>query len=138
MKVLIATDGSPPSLAAPNGLIARRNWFAQPLQLAMINVHPTLPYASWAGKENVARYYDEEGDAAFAPASALLDQHELKHEKVKRVGEPAHEIVKYADGWGADLVIMGTHGHSGITNMLLGSVAQKVLATSTIPVLLLR
>ena len=55
----------------------------------------------------------------------------------KILGEPAAEIVKYAAEWNANLLAMGRHGHSHIAGLLMGWVAQKVLAIATIPVLLL-
>jgi nucleotide-binding universal stress UspA family protein len=53
-------------------------------------------------------------------------------------GDPAEAIVEAAGRHGCDTIVMGTHGHTGIKKMLLGSVAQKVLVNSTIPVLVTR
>ena len=139
MKILFPTDGSEHSVAALRGLISHVDWFAEPPQIALINVHPHLPYAravAWVGKEAAARYYADESGAALAPASAVLDGRGIRYEKVAKIGEPAHEIVSYAAEWKADLVAMGRHGHSHVAGMLMGSIAQKVLATVTIPVLL--
>lgn len=141
MKILFPTDGSGPSVAALRALIEHLRWFAQAPQLAVINVHPHLPYAravAWAGKDAAQRYYDEECAAALAPAIALLAQHGLAGERVQRIGEPAHEIVGFASEWGADLIAMGRHGHTAVATLLMGSVAQKVLATAKLPVLILQ
>ena len=54
------------------------------------------------------------------------------------VGYPAEEILGYADEEKADIILMATHGRSGITRWVLGSVADKVLRASPIPVLLVR
>ena len=116
------------------------NWFAETPQIALINVHPQLPYAravAWAGKDAVSRYYAEESSAVLAQAGAILAERGIRYEQVAKIGEPAHEIAKYATEWNADLVAMGRHGHSHIAGLLMGSVAQKVLAIVTIPVLLL-
>jgi nucleotide-binding universal stress UspA family protein len=51
------------------------------------------------------------------------------------VGRPAREIVAAAQAVGADLVVIGTHGATGFEHLMLGSVAEKVLRTSPIPVL---
>lgn len=59
-------------------------------------------------------------------------------ERVQRIGEPAVEIGRFATEWGADLIAMGRHGYSAVTTLLMGSVAQKVIATAGVPVLLLR
>jgi len=52
------------------------------------------------------------------------------------VGDPAEEILRYVDESEADLVLMATHGRSGIRRFVMGSVAEKVLQTSSVPVLL--
>jgi nucleotide-binding universal stress UspA family protein len=140
MKILFPTDGSEQSLAALDRLVPRLAWFAATPEIALVNVHPHIPYAravAWAGKEAAHRYYDEESSAALAPATALLGDRGLAYERVQRIGDPATEIVHFAREWNADLIAMGRHGHSAITTLLMGSVAQKVLATAHIPVLLL-
>ncbi|MFW5921068.1 MAG: universal stress protein [Polyangiales bacterium] len=53
-------------------------------------------------------------------------------------GMPHREIVRMADEIEADLIIMGTHGRSGLSHLLLGSVAERVVRTSTHPVLTVR
>lgn len=141
MKILFPTDGSEQSLAALRHLVPRLAWFRDAPQLALVNVHPHLPYAravAWAGHEAAQRYYDEECAAALAPGSALLDEAGIAFERAQRVGEPAVEIVRFATEWGADLIAMGRHGYSAVTTLLMGSVAQKVIATAGVPVLLLR
>ena len=51
------------------------------------------------------------------------------------VGKAADEILKQAAECGADLIVMGTHGHTGPERFLLGSVTERVLRHSKIPVL---
>ncbi len=141
MKILFPTDGSEESLAALRHLLPRLSWFREVPQLALMNVHPHLPYAravAWAGHEAAQRYYDEECAAALAPGSALLDEAGIAFERVQRIGEPAVEIGKFAAEWNADLIAMGRHGYSAVTSLLMGSVTQKVIATCSVPVLLLR
>lgn len=54
------------------------------------------------------------------------------------VGEPAEEIVREAKQRPCDMIVMGTHGHSGVARVLLGSVAEGVLRHATCPVLTVR
>ena len=139
MKVLFPTDGSPASIEALRRLLQRLHWFAPPVDLAIVNVHPTVPYAraaAWAGREAVNRYYEEEGQAALAPIAAVLDAAGIQYESMRRTGDPAHEIIRVANEWSADVIALGRHGHGGMIAILLGSVAQKVIATSHVPVLL--
>lgn len=140
MRIVVPTDGSPASLAALKELLPHLSWFAQPTTLALVHVHEKIPYAravAWAGKEVAQRYYDEESDAALAPGVALLSASGITAEVVRRVGDPAQEIVTFANEWKGDLIAIGRHGHSAFEKLLLGSVAQKVVAAARQPVLLL-
>ena len=68
--------------------------------------------------------------AASAAASSGLRPHVV----VLR-GHPAQSIVEYAKACDADLIVMGTHGRTGIAHLLLGSVAERTLRTAACPVL---
>jgi nucleotide-binding universal stress UspA family protein len=57
---------------------------------------------------------------------------------VSKVGHPGELIAKTADSGKFDLVIMGSHGHSALGNLVMGSVATKVMAHCGTPVLLVR
>lgn len=62
----------------------------------------------------------------------------LRPEYALRVGTPAAEILRYADSRDADMIIMGTHGRSGLAHVLMGSVAEQVVRSAPCPVLLIR
>lgn len=141
MKVLVATDGSNHSLAALNAFLARLAWFREVPAVELVHVHVPIPYpraAAWAGKEAVERYYDEESELALKPAEAILTRQGVPFRPVKLVGDPGKEVVQHAVASGCDLIVMGTHGHTAMGNLVMGSVATKVLASSTVPVLLLK
>jgi nucleotide-binding universal stress UspA family protein len=142
MKILVAVDGSAHALATVEGLVKRREWFRPPVEITLFYAHPQLPYksaaAEWAGKEAVEGYYAEDSDAALAGARAALDDHGVSYSTEKRVGHPAEEIVKFAESRGFDLIVLGTHGHSALAELLMGSVAMKVLAGSKVPVLFIK
>lgn len=53
-------------------------------------------------------------------------------------GDPASEVVRVAEEGGHDLIIMGTHGRKGLTRLLLGSVAEKVVRNAECPVMTIR
>jgi nucleotide-binding universal stress UspA family protein len=141
MKILFGTDGSPCALAALKSLAERLHWYRDLVELTVINVHPPVPYkraAAWAGKDALERYYDEEGNAALQPAVDELTRRGIAHRIEKRIGEPAPSIVAAAAEGHFDLIALGTQGHSALENLMLGSVAIKVLAHASTPVLLLR
>ena len=63
---------------------------------------------------------------------------ELRVETLVIPGVPFYEIIKFANENGIDLIVMGTHGRTGIAHILLGSVAEKVVRKATCPVLTVR
>lgn len=141
MKILYATDGSAPSLAAFKSLLDRLGWFAGTVDLTILNVHPAIPFkraAAWAGQEALKTYYDEECDAALAGPVAEATARGVPFKAERRIGDPASTIVAVAQDGTFDLVSLGAVGHSSLTHLMLGSVAQKVVAASKVPVLLLR
>ncbi|MFC6731094.1 MULTISPECIES: universal stress protein [unclassified Haladaptatus] len=77
----------------------------------------------------------EKADAATGAVAAAAASRDVQvHEEV-RVGAPHEVIADYADDAGADLVVMGSHGRSGVKRALLGSVTERVLRTTHRPVL---
>ena len=57
---------------------------------------------------------------------------------IAKVGHPGDEIAKAAEKGKFDMVVMGSHGHGTFKNLIMGSVATKVLANCKVPVLLIR
>ena len=141
MKILVAIDGSPQCQTMLEAFARRLDWFRDKPGVTLMYVHPALPYgaaASWVGKDTVQRYYDDEADQALACARKFLDKQGIAYTIEKKVGDPANEIVSYAAANGFDLIAMGTHGHTALANLVMGSVATKVLAASKVPVLIFR
>ncbi len=141
MKVLLATDGSKRALDAIEAFVSRLAWFREPPSIELAYVHPPIPVGravAWAGKEAVERYYAEEAADAMKPAEELLVRREVAFTSVKLVGDPGVEIVRHAEGAGCDLIVIGTRGHGAVANLVMGSVATKVLAAARIPVMVIR
>ena len=141
MKILFGTDGSPASHAALETLLARFPWFRETPALTIVHVHVPIPYGMAArvvGKHVVEDFYADESKAALAEVRGVLDARGVAYEVATRVGEPAHEIVELARARGYDCIALGVHGHSMLAVLVMGSVAQKVAANATVPVLLLK
>ena len=83
-------------------------------------------------------HYAEESAAALASCRAALDRRGILYTAQTRVGEPASEIVALARTQGHDCIALGVHGHTALATLVLGSVVQKVIASSATPVLLLK
>ena len=80
---------------------------------------------------------DESGEAALEAALTGIDVGDVNLTKKHISGHPATAIVEESKN-GFDLIVMGSHGHGPISGVVLGSVAQRVLAHANCPVLVVR
>jgi nucleotide-binding universal stress UspA family protein len=78
------------------------------------------------------------GKEVVRTAAAEFEDQDIEAVTAIRRGSPYQVIVSYAEAEGIDLVVMPTHGRSGLDRYLLGSVTEKVIRTSDIPVLTVR
>jgi len=103
-------------------------------------VPPMLPSRARAavGKEIVDRYYVDEAEKVLAPVSKFLLRHGIDAKSSWKTGHAGETIAKFADSGKFDLLIMGSHGHGTLVNLVMGSVATEVLAHCKVPVLLVR
>ncbi len=138
MKLLIAIDGSESALRALRFVITNKEFFGTKSAIVLINVHLPLPSPraeAYLGSGAFAQYYNEESEEVLAPALALLTGKPCRLIELKVVGQPAEQIVTAANSEGCDLIVMGTHGRNALGNLLMGSVAMRVIAASSVPVL---
>jgi nucleotide-binding universal stress UspA family protein len=81
------------------------------------------------------------GGLVWNDQNSLLPSEWTKSHEVRTVilaGNPYAEILRYAEDNSIDLIVMATHGHTGLTHMLMGSVAERVVRKSQCPVLTVR
>ncbi|WP_299263465.1 universal stress protein [Halorientalis sp.] len=74
-------------------------------------------------------------DEATGYVADAAAEHGLPVEEHMRIGEPARAIRKFVEDSDIDLVVMGSHGRSGLSRVILGSVTEKVLRRTRLPVL---
>jgi len=130
-RVLLADDGSEPSVAAEQ-LMTRLPLFAdRTIDLVTVTGQPTGPEDEW--QANVRRI----GGIQRA-AGDRLRSHGLQTHDVLLTGDPSAEIVDEARRSEADLIVLGTHGRSGFERLRLGSVAIDVLTHSHASVIVAR
>jgi nucleotide-binding universal stress UspA family protein len=79
-----------------------------------------------------------EAEALFADAQATADEYGVTLETEAVVGQPARGIVEFVEENPVDHVVMGSHGRSGISRLLVGSVAEKVVRRAPCPVTIVR
>jgi nucleotide-binding universal stress UspA family protein len=141
MKILLAADGSAFTQIAARHLADHAQWFAKPLEVHVVHVHPPLPYAKAAaalGKSAVEAYQREDSLAALAVAEKELGPAGISYKSSWVVGDVAQEIARHVRDNGIDLVVMGSHGHSALASLALGSVAAKCIAALDVPVMIVR
>jgi nucleotide-binding universal stress UspA family protein len=142
MKILLAVDGSTHSLEAAKCLVEHVARYRRKPQVELVYVHlpvPKLPgMGSVVGRSQIRRYYEEEGAQALAAAKKLLDAARIAYAAHVLVGQPAESIVSHAQAARCDLICIGNRGMSAAGNLLLGSVATRVLHIAKVPVLLAR
>jgi nucleotide-binding universal stress UspA family protein len=140
MKILLAVDGSNYSKKMLGYLAAHDEWLGAAHVYTVLHVASAMPQRAAAvlPRDDVKAYYAEESEKVLKPIRAFLAQKKFEAKFVAKVGVAAEVIAKMAEDGHFDLLIMGSHGHSSITNLVLGSVATKVLAHCGTPVLLIR
>jgi nucleotide-binding universal stress UspA family protein len=143
MKILLPVDGSQAAEHAAKALIRYLpNWRSNPeIELMFVSL-PIRALPTFRGsteeKEIIEKYYQTEADQAKAGVKNLLKAAHVEFTESSAVGEPAEELCKAAKERKCDMIWMGTRGLSTLGNLLLGSIATKVVHRSTVPVVLVR
>jgi len=139
MKLLIAIDGSEQALRATRRAMALTQECRTPPALTLISVHDdsALHHAShFVGQKVVIEHLHAQSEIDLAPALALCREAGIEPEQIVRIGHVAQEIATTAASGAFDMIVLGTKGRSRMADLLIGSVAQRVCAISSIPVLL--
>lgn len=141
MKMLVATDGSENALRAVQYAIDLLGKLAEGGSITLISVHDDVALRNarrFLGKETVDEYLRELSDADLAEARKALDKAGVKHDGIIRTGHVASEIAAAGSSGKFDLLVLGSKGRSAIKDLVIGSVARRVMEMSQIPVLLVR
>jgi nucleotide-binding universal stress UspA family protein len=140
MKILVAADGSPFTKRMLAYLAAHDEWLGSHHAYTVLTVVPPVPARAAAvlAKEVLESYYTDESEKVFGPIRAFFSQKNLQVEYVAKHGHAAESIAALADEGKYDLLLLGSHGHSALGNLVMGSVATKVVAQCGVPVLLVR
>jgi len=137
--ILVPTDGSAGVERAVEHAVGLADTHEATLHaLYVVNTasYSSMPMeTSW---EHVRDMLGEEGERALERVDDIAESEGVPVESVVVDGSPSREIVRYAEQEHCDLVVMGTHGRGGIDRLLLGSVAERVVRASQVPVLTVR
>ena len=140
MKILLAVDGSTYTKKMLAYLVTHDETFSNANDYTLFTAQPVIPPRARAavGKEVVDKYHVDEAERVLAPAAKFLLRHGIDARSAWKVGTAGETIAKFAEAGKFDMLIMGSHGHGALVNLVLGSVATRVLAHCRVPVLMIR
>ena len=138
LRVLIPIDGSENANRAVGFVIRKAPLYREPLEIHLLNVQHPFPGTIRGVHKEAEQFHHEEGLKALAVARRLLDDAGVKYVFHISVGEAAEVIAHFVKDKNIEQVVMGTRGAGSVANMLLGSVATKVLHLVDVPVLLVK
>lgn len=140
MKILVPVDGSPFTKRMLAYLAAHDEWLGDRHDYTVLYaVAPVPPRAAAVLDKKVLKaHYEEEAGKVFKTIRTFMTKQKINAEFVSKVGAAAEVIAAEATKGEFDLIIMGSHGHGTLGNLVMGSVATKVMAHCATPVLLVR
>jgi len=144
-KIVLTTDLSENASVATPYAIDLAKKYGGSIELLHI-CEDTVYYASAAAAEGFvvdmeefsAKIAKDREDALKAAAESLASKHGVQVKPVLRKGHAANEIVAYAKDNKPDVIVIATHGRTGLSHLLFGSVAERVIRTAACPVLSVR
>ena len=135
-KILIAVEDSPHSIeAARAGLQLAHKVNAEVAVMCAVNIGVTIASPEVLPTPiEVINVQRAEAHSVIDKVKALYEGKLPIHEFTPE-GDPREEIVAVAEQWGAHIIVLGTHGRTGLTHLLMGSTAEYVVRHSKVPVL---
>jgi len=138
-RILVAYDESPQAQAALEHALTGFP------DAELVVLHVNNP-SEWVYGDSMGAYYSEDafeqaresGERLLAGAEATAGEHDRTVETVLETGQTSGTIVDYAEEHGIDHVVIGSHGRTGLSRFLLGSVAERVARRSPTSVTIIR
>lgn len=140
MKLLICTDGSEHSEYAMSfaGRVFGKGGDVEAVVLFVSPAAGSIYDHYMIVEEDFSKKVIEISSHVLRRAGDLLGKYGIKAEVKARKGHAAEQIMKELDSDSYDMVVVGSHGMTGLTNFVLGSVSTKVVLSSKIPVLVVK
>ena len=138
-RILVPVDGSDNALRAVRYAASLASELPD-VRLELLNVQDVLPEKVYAAlpAEKIARWQSEYAHLVLQPAIQILDGAHVPYEAGSRVGSAGNEISQQVQDKQCDAIIMGTRGLSSLANLVIGSVATKVIHMVQVPVTLIK
>lgn len=138
-NIVIATDGSENSMRAVYRGIEIAKLSGATVHVLHVVDTPSVISEDWtAGKEAIREMMMNSGKKVMSKVKKIIEESGMEVKEVLLEGYPANEIINFAENNNMDLIVMGTLGKTGFERLLMGSVAEKVVRYSKVPVLVVR
>lgn len=137
-RILFPTDFNPSAQHAQSYAVMLAERFSAELHALHVVPDPYPipgPEGSWILTDDSIPKRTQEAELELAVRMDAALTANLKVVRTVAVGKPVPAIIEYAKEHAIDLIVMGTHGYTGLSHLLLGSVAEKVVRLATCPVL---
>jgi nucleotide-binding universal stress UspA family protein len=140
MKILLPVDGSDYTKRMLAYIAAHDELLGPGHEYTVFTAIPPIPAhaARFLDRSILDGYYRDQAEEVLGPVRKFAQQQGWKISAVHAAGHAAESIAALAENLEPDLIVMGTHGHSALGNVILGSVTTGVLARCKAPVLLIR
>ena len=141
MKILLPIDGSKTSLNAAKYVTQLAANMRSKCSVTLINVNDDFGLnhvKQFVSKSVVDDYLREISEKELKPAQKVLDAAGVKHNMIIKRGHVSKEILATATKEKFDMIVMGAKGRGGVLDLLIGSVAQRVVSSAKQPVLLVK
>ena len=143
-QIVVATDLSDNSLQAVSYACSLAEQFGSDVHLLHIVVHPFVEFAE-ASQRDFARKFSEIEQQQLEAAKESLEgmtteplSDPVRLSRITRSGFPVTDIPRYVDETNSDLLVLGTHGRTGLKHVLMGSVCEAIVRHARCPVLTVR
>jgi nucleotide-binding universal stress UspA family protein len=141
MKILLPIDGSKSSLNAAKYVAKLAKNSRSPVNVTLVSVHDDIGLShvkQFVSKSVVDDYLREISEKELKPVQKILATAGIKHNMAIRRGHISEEIIALANKDKVDMIVMGAKGRSGLLDVLIGSVAQRVSSSAKQTVLLVK
>lgn len=138
-NIVIATDGSENSQKAILCGIKIAKLSGATIHAIHVVDTPSVISEVWtAGKDMIHEMMIRDGKRILSETRKIIEDSGVEVKDVLLYGHPGEEIIKFAENNNIDLIVMGTLGATGLEKFLMGSVAEKVVRHSKVPVMVVR
>ena len=140
MKAVVAVDGSHVSMNAVRAFLRLAEESITPPQVRLVAVadYADVPGSLGTAPADAPDLLAEEAATALAMAAELCSKLDGRVQEIILHGHVTEQILAYAGQFGADLIVVGTHGRKGVRRAVLGSTCESILRNAAIPVLAVR